>query len=435
MIPDLRLGRPDTIGHVLQIGAGRGADLDQWRKLGAATVTLVEADPLHAAALRALEGPGVNVLLRAISADPERQCFYRANHAALSSLRVSTGLSELYPGIQIATKLDIEPLDPAELVAGIGVEPDVSNLLVLDAAGESLGILARLKSEGWLKHFSHILLKEGRSELYDGAGTLQDCTDILEADGYNLHIHDEADPDWPYLEAGFDHRLHHLQTELSEANAAHAALEAELKALQSEHAEMASHLTAVELRLAAATEMGRAAKEQRLVLEERLSAAQASAGEQVVKAEAARKTAEAQAQALEESLASAQSLAEAQRLAFEERLAAAETLRRSAEEKLIYSDRAAPPESETQTRQEDILDLARTMADAQMQALQNDLEHLQGQYAALQTEKDAQDALLAQVATHLKTLASGTSRSKSPARKRSSGAKSSRRSSGKGGKT
>lgn len=221
------------VACVVHVGAGAGGDLPLYTGAGARRIVLAEADPECAAELRARlrDMPGVEIVQAAVSGDTTPRPFHRTSFSDLSSLRAPTALRELFPGLRIVSHKPVAPVDPIKLVADL---EDVEGLraLVLEAPGESLGILAALEDAGKLRDFGLICLCEGRAALYDGAPALADIRAWLDAADYRVETETPpADPDRPWLTARPD--------------TTRAALRAELAALREETARLGSEAAAV----------------------------------------------------------------------------------------------------------------------------------------------------------------------------------------------
>ncbi len=203
---------PGKLGHVLHVGPGRAAGL-AWQGRGWTGLTLVEADPEAAEALRAAyEGDArVRVVAGAAKAGGTGNGrLQRYGFGDLDALRAPTGARLLFPGLARRDAVEVPLVDPVALVRGL--EPGAgAHLLVLDAPGEGRGILAALAAAGLLAPFARIAVREGREALYEGAGTLDEIEAVLREAGHAVTGRDTDDPDRPWIRTGRDPRLHEIE--------------------------------------------------------------------------------------------------------------------------------------------------------------------------------------------------------------------------------
>jgi hypothetical protein len=350
------LERP--IAHIIHIGAGTGRDLPAYLTANPAAVTLIEADPETAAQLSvtAAAHPSVTVIEAAVSANLRKRAFRRTNFSDLNSFRKPTGLQELFPGLRTLSREAVKPTDPVRLVRDLDLSRKGSNLLVIEAPGEALGILKALKTADLLLGFDAIRLQEGYEALYHLAPTAQDIRSFLVDAGYLVEFEtNPEDPERPYLSARVDR-----------------------KALET--ARRISDLTN------AATQK---AEEQRARLEKR----------------------DSEIKQLQEDRDAAAQKAEEQRARLE---------KRDSEIKQLQEDRdaAAQKAEEQRARLEEVEREAEAMRDELAGAQQNlsvslrlqmlhdtDLKNLQQRYASLLQSKDAQDKLLERLTVSLSNAA------------------------------
>jgi hypothetical protein len=201
------LERP--IAHIIHIGAGTGRDLPAYLTANPAAVTLIEADPETAAQLSvtAAAHPSVTVIEAAVSANLRKRAFRRTNFSDLNSFRKPTGLQELFPGLRTLSREAVKPTDPVRLVRDLDLSRKGSNLLVIEAPGEALGILKALKTADLLLGFDAIRLQEGYEALYHLAPTAQDIRSFLVDAGYLVEFEtNPEDPERPYLSARVDRK-------------------------------------------------------------------------------------------------------------------------------------------------------------------------------------------------------------------------------------
>ena len=219
------LTRP--LAHVVHIGAGAGGCVPAWREAGAKSITLIEGDPEIAEQLKAQIGAhdGVSVVQAVVSGDIRARAFWRMNFSGLNSLRPPTGLKELFPGLKTLSKEQVQPVDPARLIAPLDLSDGGCNLLVIEAPGEALGILKALAAADLLLQFDMIHLTEARAPLYNKAPPAADILTYLVEAGFRARFEDDPlDPEQPCLTA----RLERATLTLAEAGTEIERLWAEL---------------------------------------------------------------------------------------------------------------------------------------------------------------------------------------------------------------
>lgn len=203
------LARP--IAHIVHIGAGAGSDLAAYLAAGAGMVTLVEAEAQAVTGLETLadDTPRVRVIEAAVSGDGRKRAFRLTNFPDLNSFRAPTGLKDLFPGLRTLSEDPVTPVDPAHLIGDLDLSAKGApgtNLLVIEAPGEALGILEALAAAQLLERFDMVRLQEGRTALYDGAPTVADSAAFLTGAGFAAHRETAPqDPERPYLVAQQDH--------------------------------------------------------------------------------------------------------------------------------------------------------------------------------------------------------------------------------------
>ena len=120
--PEITGPRPDIIIH---LGAGRGQEIDEYLKMGAGKIVLVEADPEMARTLmrRTSDLSEVKVVQAAISSKDGKALLKVFNLKAFNSLRSPTVLQELFPGLRLLREIGVNALNP---VAKSQVNPSLS---------------------------------------------------------------------------------------------------------------------------------------------------------------------------------------------------------------------------------------------------------------------------------------------------------------------
>ena len=264
LISDLVSRRGQPLGQVLHIGAGAGADLPLYH--GAGGVTLVEGDEDAAdrlGRLAAADDSGkVRVVAAVVSGDSRKRPFRRMNFPDLSALRTpSPVLKELFPGLKILSQDMVRPMDPAKIVGPLELSDSETNLLVIEAPGEALGILRALAAADLLAGFDAVHLAEALEPQYNKAPPAAEILAYLRAAGFAAAFepHPE-DPERPFISATIDRaaqahkaRIDTQARELKQAEARNARLARALEeARQQSRAQARASETAAE---AAAREM------------------------------------------------------------------------------------------------------------------------------------------------------------------------------------
>jgi DNA repair exonuclease SbcCD ATPase subunit len=388
------------IAHILHVGAGNGADLGFWHSLAPEKITLVEADPQCLPGLQQSADDKVEVLAGAVSADTQRSTLRRANLAELSSLKEPSGILSLFPGLQTLAQVPVPVHDPAELCGDLALSTEAQNVLVLEAPGEALGILSRLRDAGFLHFFSAILLQEGRQELYSRAGTLEEISTLLKSEHYGLTEIAGDDPDRPFLQASFDQEkkrladsIEELRAMLQQADAENHALltarqelEARLDSLQTEKKtaldEAARKLSQAEAARAKAEDEAKAlrdAAEKSHAAVTELKANLKSAQDKAKADETARQELEARLDSLQTENKAAQD--EAHR-----KLSHAEATRKKADEEIATLRRDLAAAKEDAQKQAESLTKAKQVASDEKTALQNKLSEANERHKQLQSD-------------------------------------------------
>lgn len=151
------------VTHVLHIGAGCGVDVEGYTTAGLDPVVLVDADPEVVTHLQTRTGglSAVRVVQAAVSTRKDAQLLFRTNFSELNSLSRPDQLRELFPGLTILAEEPVEPVSPLQLLDELQFPQDGVGLLVLEAPGETTGILAALAEAGRLTQFPVIRIQEG----------------------------------------------------------------------------------------------------------------------------------------------------------------------------------------------------------------------------------------------------------------------------------
>ncbi|PCH75608.1 MAG: hypothetical protein COC12_00240, partial [Rhodobacteraceae bacterium] len=245
------LARP--IAHIVHIGAGMGHDLPTYLEAEPGFVTLVEADLDAIAQLEsvACDHPGVTVIEAAVSANNRKRAFRRTNFPELNSFRKPTELKELFPGLRTLSEEVVKPTDPVRLIRDLDMSREGSNLLVIEAPGEALGILKALNAADLLLGFDAIRLQEGREALYHRAPTAKDICNFLVKAGYLVGF--EAAPEdseRPYLIARVDRVALEATRQIDALTATLAQVQRQCDQIGAEHSAATQQAEELRARLA-----------------------------------------------------------------------------------------------------------------------------------------------------------------------------------------
>ena len=260
-----------SVGSVIHIGAGRGGDLPALLASSAENVILVEPAPAALAYLRKLpRDDRVRILPVAVSDRVGQVPLRNFNLVAATGLCNPTdALRDIYPGLRELEQVAVDCVLLTDVFAEAKLDTDKSNLLIIDAPGSEQQIVAELLRLKPAERVSHVLLRAGRSVLYEGAAGFGDLCSTLQKGGYRTEQVFDLDPDFP--EALF--RLELLAVENEDLRAALGAAEAERATLQQANAEAEKQLAELRASRQALAELEAALAAER---EQRIQAAKAS---------------------------------------------------------------------------------------------------------------------------------------------------------------
>lgn len=158
----------DTLVH---LGAGRCSELDDYLTLQPQRVLLVEADPQLAEALqkRTVDLSQVQVVCAAVAGQPGEVTLHRYNLPEANSLHSASGLLDLFPGLKVLERRQLQAIGPATLLEALDLKIEQENRLVIDLPGEELPALQALLQANQLHLFGQLQLHCGREPLYQGS--------------------------------------------------------------------------------------------------------------------------------------------------------------------------------------------------------------------------------------------------------------------------
>jgi FkbM family methyltransferase len=187
-------------GVIVHLGAGGCRELPGYLQEPAARVVLVEADPEQARELRrrARGNDRVEVIAAAVTPVAGVARLKRFRLKCLNSLRVPTGIHELYPGLRLQDEIEVKAITPRELIESYELRAEQGNRLIIDTPGEESAIVHALRESDHLLVFERIDLYCGDGEHYKGSGNAEAALRYLELEGYEVEACGEAfDPDRP----------------------------------------------------------------------------------------------------------------------------------------------------------------------------------------------------------------------------------------------
>jgi FkbM family methyltransferase len=189
------------LGVVVDLGAGAAPRLAACLAAGARHVALVEPNP---ALLRRLQpvaeaDPRLSLHAAAMAAEDGTGTLQILSLPALSSLRAPADLADLFPGLRVTGRAEVETLSPASLLARLPPPGPAPDLLVIDTPGAEAEVIEGLAAAGALSRFGWILLRCGTTGHYAGSLPAATLCARLEAAGFRLEIEDAADPDRPWF--------------------------------------------------------------------------------------------------------------------------------------------------------------------------------------------------------------------------------------------
>ena len=375
---------PLSRGVVIHIGAGLCEELSSYLEAGFEAIYLVEPNADSLAQLQPrLAGYGhIHVFPLAVSTETGRAALHVLNFADLSSLRQPTALKQILPGAHIIEdrQVDTDTLESVlELVPGLSAQKH--NMLVLEAPGEETAILEALAQSGLRDCFQSLVVRCSLEPYFEGESSIKTVLPALEAIGYSLESRDyDSDPDWPL----YIFRLDAVRLETEKLNA-------EIVTLKAQTGNLNEQLASARAQLA---RMQHEASETRKGLEEQLAARAAELETraetvETLKAQLARMQHEASAR-------------DAELVVYREKENSLQAQLREAQSKAdeVSKEHADELQKLEQTLQRDLAVALRLQALAR-----SDQQDLQQRFAALQAEKDQQEALLVKVTQKLGSAA------------------------------
>ena len=188
--------RNRPIATLLHVGAGAGGDVDIYAELAPARLVLVEGDPANADDLAsAVEHfDDAQVIHGVITPRGEKTIFHRCSLPLLNGVLPPEELFSLYPRLRVMEKLELEGMRLDALLTSLDLNPDASNLLILDVPGLEMGLLV----PEVLPLFEWILVCGSGVSTSASRRSLNDTLEILERSHFQIIARDAStDPAWP----------------------------------------------------------------------------------------------------------------------------------------------------------------------------------------------------------------------------------------------
>lgn len=229
-------GTHGTLGAVLHVGAGSCVELEDFQRLNAEKILLVEANPELAERLRrkARGAKEVQVVGAAVAAQASEDAVLRVlNNPRESSLLQPTQLLDRFPNLRVARELTVTAVPLAQMIRRLAPEASRPNLLVIEAPGIELSLLTSIPPEE-LQKFSWIAVRASAEPLHQGGAQLEEVDAALGRAGFR-----RAAPLQPGTGLPFENLLYEL-----DAQRVYGTLMSDLQAQNQSKSEQAVQLQA-----------------------------------------------------------------------------------------------------------------------------------------------------------------------------------------------
>jgi FkbM family methyltransferase len=206
-----RLGGHSALGAVLHVGAGACTELEDFQRLKAEKILLVEANPELAERLQR-RGRGdrrIQVVSSAVAAQEADNAILRVlNNPRESSLLKPARLLERLPNLRVAREVQVPVVTLARMVRRLAPDPARPNLLLIEAPGVESSLLASITAEE-LHRFYWIAVRASVEPLYEGGACLEEVDAALAGAGFRLAMPAPADSALPFQDVlyGLDAQL------------------------------------------------------------------------------------------------------------------------------------------------------------------------------------------------------------------------------------
>lgn len=191
------------LDFVIHVGAGTGADVEEYFKEQIDQIILIEADPLLAKVLetRFFDCPQVEIMELAVVEKTQGAVFYRSNYSDLSSVKLpSASVSEIFPNLSCEKVRDVEFIEIDNLLQMLCEKVSGSGMLVIETFGFVEEIIAKFSSSDLLNHVSIVRYQIPATVLHEYQIPSDDIGRYLESCGFIvLPDADASDPEFPHF--------------------------------------------------------------------------------------------------------------------------------------------------------------------------------------------------------------------------------------------
>ena len=179
----LQQATPDD--SVLHIGPGALYNQIDYGALRTRFV-VVEPDLLIALELRKmLSGhQAAEVLNRAISYGSEERTYYEFNFPAMNNLRAPAGVERYFPGLELRATHKIDSLTIQQLTGKLPRKHHSCDILIIDALGEAMDLLAALEKANMLSRFNHVVVRAPVAACFQDSAPYKEIAEWLGARFY-----------------------------------------------------------------------------------------------------------------------------------------------------------------------------------------------------------------------------------------------------------
>ena len=217
----------------------------------------------------------------AATPDPAKHTLHQYNLPEANSLNPAVGLKELFPGLKLQAKREVDTQHPAELVSQYRPQPEQGDHLVIKSPGEEHPILKALAERGLLQTFNKLSVQIHEKPLYETAEPASRVVAWLAEQGFDCDGNNTEDPDWPVLQFKrnpLQNTVDDLRYQLQKAQAdcqseaeGSKALEQHLKETEQQLAETRKRLQHAEQKAKGNQDAAEKAKNEKKTTEDRLN--------------------------------------------------------------------------------------------------------------------------------------------------------------------
>lgn len=136
----------------------------------------------------------------AATPNPAKNTLHQYNLPEANSLNPAAGLKELFPGLKLQAKREVDTQHPVELVSQYRPHPEQGDHLIIKSPGEEHPILEALAEGGLLNTFNKLSVLAHETPLYETAEPASRVVDWLAEQGFECDGSNSEDPDWPVLQ-------------------------------------------------------------------------------------------------------------------------------------------------------------------------------------------------------------------------------------------